>query len=184
MPQWFLILHCSANQRRLKAQQKLGESELYLMNTWIKHMYLLHLEATEIYLWNAAYIFQKKYVCSTVTLKTPARVWVLQAVAPLFPPSSPLISPISRRQVTWVTLVQSPVDQCTKDSASISSNCLFRRQLPWEVKAPAKHPPWNCPSALWSSSRPTRKFLYRKAARMAPAFRTGRGDGDPPMPLN
>ena len=40
------------------------------------------------------------------------------------------------------------------------------------------------PSALWSFSRPARKFLHRQAVRMAPAFRTGRGDEDSSMPPN
>lgn len=50
--------------------------------------------------------------------------------------------------MTWVALVQSLMDQHTKDSASISSNCLFTWRLPREVEAPRKCPPWSCPSAL------------------------------------
>lgn len=43
--------------------------------------------------------------------------------------------------MTWVALVQSLMDQHTKDSAFLSSDCLFTWQLPWEVKAPRKCPP-------------------------------------------
>lgn len=54
--------------------------------------------------------------------------------------------------MTWVALVQSLMDQHTKDSASISSNCLFTWWLPREAEASRKGSPWSCLSALWPPS--------------------------------